>query len=384
VIPPARAHDQAPSPRVPRGGWRILALAFCAGFLLAPVAFASDLRADVDRVLSDPGLGSIRKGARILDLGTGRVVSSYHADELFIPASNAKIVTAAAALDRLGSDFCFVTRFYARGPVRDGTLAGDLVLWGNGDPNISGRFYDDDPLHLPRKWIRELRALGITRVRGSLVVDDHAFDRVFRHPDWNPAESDFWYQAPVSALSFNDNCIDLLIRPASPGALAVVALKPDTRYVHLTNKLKTVSSGATSIRIDRNAPNTLIVAGTVRARSGARTMWTSVDQPALFLATVLSEEFTRQGGVIEGGIRLADSPVVGRDRSLQLLFEERSTIAGTLAVMNTSSKLSDGSVSVGAPSRTASAPSRTSSPSSASSPINTSSLTDRACPATRD
>ena len=311
-------------------------LAVCFALFLAPAApaHASDLRAEIDRVLTEPALGSTRKSARVLDLGTGKVVYSYHAEDLLIPASNAKIITAAAALDRLGADFSFVTRFYAQGVVRDGTLEGDLVLWGNGDPNISGRFYDDDPLYLPRKWVTELRALGIKRVQGDLLIDDHAFDRVFRHPSWNPAESGLWYQAPVCALSFNDNCIDVLVRPGSPGARAHVSFRPSTSYLRLSNKLDTVASGPTAIRIDLNPSRTLTVAGAVRAGTGQRTMWKPVDQPALFLGTVVSEEFARQGGKISGRVRLADLPVVGRDRAARLLLEHRSTIAVTLAVMN--------------------------------------------------
>ncbi|MFH0963970.1 MAG: D-alanyl-D-alanine carboxypeptidase/D-alanyl-D-alanine-endopeptidase [Planctomycetota bacterium] len=324
-----------------RAGWppvawfaRVSILLAVAVFGFADFGSGSDLRSEIDRILSDPRLGDTRLGARVVDLDAGGVVYSVHAEEPFIPASNMKIVVSAAALDRLGADWSFVTRIYTRGAVQGGELRGDLVVWGNGDPNLSGRFYQDDPLYLPRGWVARLRERGVRNIRGDVVLDDCAFDREYRHPSWDPAQNDSWYQAPVSALSFNDNCIDVLVAAGEIGAPARVSLRPTTSYVRLENRLRTTRGGRAELRLVRRKGNSWVLDGTLPSGSTQRVLWATVEDPSLFLGTVLAEEFIRQGGAISGVVRMVSAPVVGKDSNLTLLVEQRSKLSDTIPIMN--------------------------------------------------
>ncbi|HEX2643312.1 MAG TPA: D-alanyl-D-alanine carboxypeptidase, partial [Thermoanaerobaculia bacterium] len=150
---------------------------------------------------------SASMGVHIVELDSGQTVYAYNADEPRVIASNTKLFTTAAALDALGPGAFFETRLVMRGRLEDDTLRGDLGVVGGGDPAISGRDYDGDSYAVFRDWARELRARGIRRVTGDLYLDDGYFEPMRIHPEWPRDQLAEWYEAPIGALSFSDNCI---------------------------------------------------------------------------------------------------------------------------------------------------------------------------------
>ena len=133
------------------------------------------------------------------------------------PASNQKILTAAAALQALGKDFRFQTTLARVGE--------DLVVVGDGDPNLSGRFFGDDPDQALLSLAADARRQGLARVR-DVVLDASRFDGATVHPDWPADQLDRWYCAPVAALVFNDSCWDVTVGPREGGGPAVVRIEP--------------------------------------------------------------------------------------------------------------------------------------------------------------
>ena len=168
--------------------------------------------------------GPVRRseiGVVVSRLGEQTPLASLNPARPLILASTTKLFTSAAALDRLGPDYKFRTRLYRDADVGvDGVLPGHLVVIGGGDPGISGRWYGDDPLAVFRPWAASLAKKGLRSVRDGLLLDISFFDDVQSHPDWPSEQEQRWYQAPVSALSYNDNIV--LVR-ASGG------LRPGTR-----------------------------------------------------------------------------------------------------------------------------------------------------------
>ncbi len=139
-------------------------------------------------------------GVHVVEVESGATVYAYEPDRLRIVASNAKLVTSAAAVDRLTPAHYLETDLQARGLVLEGRLEGDLAVVGSGDPTISGRHYGDDPLFVFRQWGRELREAGIERIGGDLLLVDSLFEGLRVHPDWPRDQLHKWYEAPVSAL----------------------------------------------------------------------------------------------------------------------------------------------------------------------------------------
>ena len=136
----------------------------------------AEFRQKVKLHLDHPCLKAGNFGVKIVSLDNGEVVYQHQNDRVFIPASNLKLLTTAAALKFLGPDYRFATRLYGSGEVKDGVLRGDLYLKGSGDPKLVTE----------QMWIlaNELKNLPLRKVEGDLVMDDSYFDDVRRVQTW--------------------------------------------------------------------------------------------------------------------------------------------------------------------------------------------------------
>src|SRR5437016_6040146 len=108
----------------------------------------AELRRVVDSMLLAPATRQARWGVLIVDPIAGDTLYSHDAGKLLVPASNMKIVTSAVALDALGPDYRFSTPVVAHGDLRGGTLDGDLLVIGRGDPTVSDHVAGDAMLPL--------------------------------------------------------------------------------------------------------------------------------------------------------------------------------------------------------------------------------------------
>lgn len=280
-------------------------------------------------------------GCVILDLDSGETLLSHNADSPLIPASNMKLVTTLTALDQLGGDFEFITRVLADGKVGEGRLQGDLCVIGGGDPNLSGRFYENDPLALFKAWAAQLKQAGITSVSGDLKYDSTLFGGESFCEGW-PQDDQYikWYCAEVSALAFNDNCIGIRVTPTSAGKPAKIETIPETSYVTVVNQTTTAPGrkGAEIGIVRPRGENTITVKGTVYEQATwGYTVDVSVHDPAAYAATVIKETLAREGISVQGGIK----PVTLTNEDLQrctLLVEHRASLLQALKPINTNSQ----------------------------------------------
>src|SRR5581483_11736374 len=118
---------------------RAVACATLVALTLGAQTFEARVKAIMDR----PEYKHSRFGIEVYSLADNNVLYSLNAQELFIPGSTTKILSVGTALEALGPDFRFHTKVYRTGPVKNGTLDGDLVLVASGDPDISGRIQPD-------------------------------------------------------------------------------------------------------------------------------------------------------------------------------------------------------------------------------------------------
>ncbi|WP_412060246.1 D-alanyl-D-alanine carboxypeptidase/D-alanyl-D-alanine-endopeptidase [Rubrivirga sp. IMCC45206] len=169
----------------------------------------------VDEILNDADLPSAIWGIEIRDARDGRLVLSRNGDKNLLPASNLKLFTTAAALDRLGPDFRYTTRLYHLGDVSaDGTLTGDLVIVGSGDPTFGSEGMGD-PL---REWAAALAEAGVRRVTGRIVGDDDVFEDARYGEGWDVTHiATENYAPPAGGLVWGDNLVSIRIAGTSPG-----------------------------------------------------------------------------------------------------------------------------------------------------------------------
>jgi D-alanyl-D-alanine carboxypeptidase/D-alanyl-D-alanine-endopeptidase (penicillin-binding protein 4) len=277
-----------------------------------------------------PGLG-----VHIVDVETGATVYELAPDQTRILASNTKLVTSAAALDRLGPGYFIETVLQARGPVVAGELLGDLAVVGSGDPAISGRHFGDDPLYIFRRWGRQLRDAGIERVRGDLILVDGLFEAQQIHPDWPRDQLHKWYEAPVSALSFNDNCVWVRVGPgANAGASAQVEIDPRVRALQVHNTARTTSRGRSqSIAVDRRPGSDVIeVSGWVYlGNSEPFVVAVTVPEPGLLFGQALEAGLAEAGVTVQGTLRIGPALPIDAWRPLAV---HRTSLQTVLEVVN--------------------------------------------------
>ena len=280
-------------------------------------------------------------GCVILDLDTGETLLSHNADKALLPASNMKLVTTITALDQLGTDFEFVTRLLADGSVKDGALNGNLCVIGGGDPNISGRFHNDDPLAIFKDWAAQLKKAGVTRVTGDLKFDSTLFGGDAYSEGW-PQDEQYlkWYCAEVTALAFNDNCVGIRVIPTSAGKPAKIEVIPETAYVQIVNETTTAAGkkGA-EIGILRPRDGNVI---TVKGKVYEQATWgyytdVTVHDPARYAATVLKETLEHEGISVQG--KIEPVTLTNEDaKRCSILVEHRAGLLQALQPINTNSQ----------------------------------------------
>lgn len=139
----------------------------------------------------------------------GNTLEAINDNKLIIPASNQKLYTLAAVLDRLGPDYKYATKIYGDGRLENGTWKGNLIIAGSGDPSISGFLYDEDRYYVFNELYNQLKDFGIERIEGEVLANETYFDDQVYPKGWDWYDLTFYYGVEVSALSFNNNAVDI-------------------------------------------------------------------------------------------------------------------------------------------------------------------------------
>jgi len=295
------------------------------------------LKESIEKAISVPELAKAKVSIHVIRLRDGETVYTRNAQESLVVASNNKLAVTAAALEVLGEDYGFETLVWTRGQVaKDGTLKGDVIVRGGGDPNLSGRFHER-PTSIFEGWAKELKEKGVRRIEGDIVADDHLFDREWVSPHWPKNQLTSWYCAPASALSFNDNCIDLTVRPGkATNSPLVVTLSPPTSYVALrvTAKTGTAKSRSAVWFQRRSGSNTITVGGRHPLGGAPYSDSVTIHDPARFAAHVFREAIIGQGIEVTGQAKVwhGTSPDPG-DGGRRIALHT-SPLLPTLCVMN--------------------------------------------------
>ncbi|HMB90012.1 MAG TPA: D-alanyl-D-alanine carboxypeptidase/D-alanyl-D-alanine-endopeptidase [Rhodothermales bacterium] len=280
----------------------LLSLFLPLALMAQPVgSAAARLAQAIDPILSDPAFTNAWWGALVVNLEDGTVLYERHAGKNFVPASNTKLYTTAAALDQLGPDYRYRTEVYIDGPVVDGVVQGNLIVRGSGDPVIGGRFNDGDRLEAFRTWAKALQDLGITRIEGDLIGDDDVFDDTPLGYGWSWDDETYWYAAEISGLSFNDNNVDVAIRATRVGQPATITWEPlNTNYVQVINETTTTGTGTSIDEGYHRARGTNVIEiSSAVPQNRTDTESLTVMNPTLFFVHVLRETLLQEGiGVV--------------------------------------------------------------------------------------
>lgn len=269
------------------------------------------LRVDLDEILADPRLAGSHAGVVVRDPATDEVLYSRQTDARATPASNAKLLTSAAALEALGSDFRFRTEVLTTAQQQGSVLQGDVYLRGTGDPTMLAADYD--------RFAAEIAAQGVRQVDGRLLTDDTWFDDVPLGSGWAWDDEPYSYAAPISALTvapntdFDAGTAIVRVTPGAEGQPAAVELDPATGVVEIDNRTTTAAPGAESdLSVQReHGGNRVVVSGSVPAGSEPVEEFTTVPDPSAYAADVFARALAAHG-VTVGEIGSGQAPAQAR------------------------------------------------------------------------
>jgi D-alanyl-D-alanine carboxypeptidase/D-alanyl-D-alanine-endopeptidase (penicillin-binding protein 4) len=289
-----------------RSSAAIVTLAFASWLSAAqPAPSPSLLRLqhDIDAILNAPALAHGFFGVLVKSIGRDQTFYSLNAGKLMMPASTMKIVTLAAAAEKLGWDYRYDTRLFALGPIDagDGVLHGDLVVVGSGDPSIDD--WDGAATRLFADWASQLKSAGIGAIDGRIVGDDNAFDDTGIGFGWSWDDLASGFSAGVSALQFNEGSVQVTIAPgATVGATARVTIAPDAGGLSVSNLITTGVAGATPAIERRRLPGTsrLELRGLVPLRGRSISQTVSVNNPTMYFVSALREALIADGIDVRG------------------------------------------------------------------------------------
>lgn len=274
----------------------------------------------LDSILNQPQLKPASYGIYISRLDNGRTIFQVNSEKLLIPASNMKIITTAAALTFMGPGFKYRTRLAIRGSVRNEKLDGDIVLIGGGDP----KFGVNDFV----RFVERIKNLGIREVKGRIIVIDDYFTRERLPVGWAWHYLDAKYAPEISALSFNENVVNVKMEPTDPGALAKVTIEPDTRYVRLVNRMLT-RTGDDSVIIYRLPEANVIFVDGALAKGRGQSIKVAVKNPSLYAGIYFRERLEAEKIKVAGGVEEQVNIPADKD-SVQSLTMVDSVLSPTL------------------------------------------------------
>ena len=294
------------------------------GALLSPPArprHKVPLPQAVGRILADPAVSQAHWGISVVGLN-GTSIYKLNDGQYFNPASNAKLLTTAAAFALLPSGLTFTTLVSSDAPIGSaGDIRGDITIFGVGDPNISARTMPYNmktertgpPLAALEDIADQIVRHGVHSVSGDIVGDDTWFVYERYGSGWSWDDLQWGYGAPVSALSVNDNEVYLSAMPASQaGQNAVIAWTPATPYYAVENSLITSTAGDPTKPGVERSPGSLTVrifGATPVGQQGLHTAM-SIEDPAEYAARSLRAMLLARGVQVSGKARAQHRPSV--------------------------------------------------------------------------
>ena len=259
-------------------------------------------------------------GIVFADLQTGSILYQLNGEKSYTPASLMKLITAYGALKIIPRGKVFETRLMSAAQVHKGELQGDLYLVGEGDPT----FVSESMWALVNNFKRS----GISKVKGNIIVDDSFFDG---KGEEKRIPSSRAYDAPMSAMSFNWNTVNVYVRPSQVAHSPLVFADPQNDFIKVVNKARTVSGKGSGIVVERfefhsreGYKNEIRVTGSIGVNESEKVIYRGVTRPSLWsgynLKSFLAREGIRVSGFVRKGVTQSEARELAHWESEPLTF----------------------------------------------------------------
>jgi len=281
----------------------------CSPLLRGRGSRYTHLSRSADKYLSGVSLRGSSWSIMAVDLADGAILLARDQDRSLIPASNLKLLVTACALETLGPEYRIVTTVGYTGQVDpSGTLNGDLVVIGAGDPSLSSRFADSTDTF--SAWADSLLRRGIHSIKGDLIGYAGLFKGDPLGSGWEWDDLADWFAAEFSPLTYADDCVEITVAPAdSVGKPALISWSPPGDFAQISGTISTAEAGgAAAISYNRElASNRITLWGAIPLGSEAQRRWVTVHHPADFFLEAMEQKLRQKGIAFTGTTRVSSS-----------------------------------------------------------------------------
>jgi D-alanyl-D-alanine carboxypeptidase/D-alanyl-D-alanine-endopeptidase (penicillin-binding protein 4) len=288
------------------------------------------LRLDIRAVTDEPGVGRAAWGIVVHSLDRDERLFELNPRTLLVPASVTKLISVASAADAVGWDFRYETTVEATAPIVDGTLTGDLIVVGSGDPSIGGR--GGPSLDL---FVEALRSAGLRRVEGRVIGDDDLIEEPRPQLAWAWDDLGYTTGALFGALNLGENRTVVTVGPgAAPGDAATLAPDPDSPVRALRSRVVTGEPGSPPLLWPEQRPGEpfLTIGGSLPAGGSPVPLPVAVGNPTAWFAASLREGLVRNGIEVGGdAVDMDDLETRPATEQRTRLFTHRSPTFAELA-----------------------------------------------------
>ncbi|MFH1873966.1 MAG: D-alanyl-D-alanine carboxypeptidase/D-alanyl-D-alanine-endopeptidase [Pseudomonadota bacterium] len=285
-------------------------------------AHADSLNEKVERIIASSGFVLEQTGVAAMSVKDGKTLVDVNGNLKLNPASCTKIITAAASLEALGSDYKFETIFWVDQPIDKTGQIDTLFISGNGDPSlVSEKLW---------RMVGNLANHGLKKITKEIVIDNSFFDGP-SYPRKNGNE-DRAYTAHTSAVALNFNTIMIMVMPPLPDSKDPrVLVEPENDYIKVINKVKTGAKFSIGIKNDQknNHSEEFKITGTIPVNSKPAVFYKKVLNPSLYASAVLKKLLAQNNIDFQGKVRIGKTPSLAQP----ILLEKSKPLASIVRDM---------------------------------------------------
>ncbi|WP_114192179.1 serine-type D-Ala-D-Ala carboxypeptidase [Edaphovirga cremea] len=238
-------------------------------------------------------------------VGASSPTIDYHGQQMALPASTQKVLTALAALLQLGPDFRFNTTLESHAPIADGVLRGSLTARFGGDPTLRRQSL--------RNMVAVLKKQGVREITGDVIIDTSVFASHDKAPGWPWNDITQCFSAPPAAAIVDRNCFSVSLYSApKPGDMAFIRVA--SYYpVHMFSQVRTLAKGSPDAQyceldVVPGELNRFTLTGCLTQRGDPLPLAFAIQDGASYAGAILKDELIQAGIQIDGNLKRQTTP----------------------------------------------------------------------------
>lgn len=313
---------------------RFIALfVFSLSFLTLTAQHGFENRLNI--LLNKPEYRNATVGIQVSDIVSDENIFSLNANRLLIPASTMKLVTTASALEILGADYLFKTILAYSGKIeKNGILNGDLLVKGGADPALGSEYFKDYYFEFLKNWAKQIKAAGIRKVNGNLVLDGSIYDSEKVPATWIWEDLGNYYGAGANAFTVYDNLFRITFQSSVKAGdpTKIIATYPLIEGINIRNEVLSSEKNSDNAYVFGSPlDKSRVVRGTIPANRTAFTIKAAIPNPEEILATDFQNALANEGIFFSGKISFAQA---GHKKNQTVFIQESPTLAEIAKVLN--------------------------------------------------